>query len=392
MFCANKKVIGQLTKCYSVAKISDGGESKLLCAAEKQDPCYMFHVDGEKVDTLWEGPGGVMTLEQFPCEDETVVMATRKFYSPNDSADAKIVYYTRDGGGWKERVLCDLPFVHRFGLLQRGGRRYLIACTLKSDHAFKNDWSCPGRVWVAELSGDIREYSAEQQLALTPLVSGLYHNHGFAKVTEEDGTVWALVGTDKGVLKVVPPAEAEGAWETELLLAEATSDMLYEDFDGDGKRELLVMAPFHGEKLAVFHEAGEGLAAPVFGDAPVTEVTPGVQGVKVLTADGAKEISASSKRFEKVWQYPEDMPFLHAIYTAGVAGKKLAIVGAREGKKELLALYYDSETKSYVTDVLDEGAGPANALFFTEDGRDMVLAANRETDEIALYEITMKEN
>ncbi|MBR0092212.1 MAG: hypothetical protein IJP92_10970 [Lachnospiraceae bacterium] len=389
MYKANKKVIGKLTKCYSVAKVEDQGKVRLLCAAEKQDPCYMFEADGTRIDTLWEGPGGVMTLEQFPCEEETIVMATRKFYSPNDSADAKIVYYTRGADGkWEMRVLCDLPFVHRFGLLTRGGRQYLIACTLKSDHAYKNDWTCPGRVWVAELPADIRRFDAEHQLPLTPLVSGLYHNHGFAKVREADGTVWALVGTDKGVLKVVPPAEAGGAWETALLLAEATSDMLYEDFDGDGKRELLVMAPFHGEKLAVFHEAGEGLAAPVFGKAAVTEVLPGTQDVKVWNGESATEISAGAKRFEKVWQYPEEMPFLHAIYPAEIRGKKLAIVGAREGKRELLALYYDPEKKDYVTDVLDAGAGPANALFFKEDGKDMVLAANRETDEIALYEIT----
>ncbi len=45
-------------------------------------------------------------------------------------------------------VLCDLPFVHRFGVAQRGGVWYLIACTLKSAHAFRDDWTCLGRIWV----------------------------------------------------------------------------------------------------------------------------------------------------------------------------------------------------------------------------------------------------
>ena len=262
MYTATKKVIGKLTKCYSVTTINDGGNTRLLCAAEKQDACYLFDTEGNKLETVWEGPGGVMTLEQFPTEDETIIMATQKFYSPNDSADAKIVYYRRGrDGAWQCEVLCDLPFVHRFGVLTRGGVHYLVACTLKSAHAFKNDWTCPGRVYAAELPYDITVYNAEHQLALTPVISGLYHNHGFTKVTgsmdiagEEAGCVYALIGTDNGVFKILPPAVRGGNWTTELMIEDSTSDMLYEDFDGDGKRELLTLAPFHGSKLAAYKE------------------------------------------------------------------------------------------------------------------------------------------
>ncbi len=37
--------------------------------------------------------------------------------------------------------------------------------------------------------------------------------------------------------------------------------------------------------------------------------------------------------------------------------------------------------------MLDEGAGPANVYCFKYQGRDVIIAANRETDEIARYEI-----
>ena len=351
MFTVKKKVIGSLTKCYSVARIIDRGKPRLLCAAEKQDPCYLFETDGTLVDTLWEGPGGVMTLEQFnsPAVEETIVMATYRFYSPNDSAGAKIMYYTRKPeGGWQENVLCDLPFVHRFGILPRNGKNYLVACTLKSAHAFKDDWTCPGRIWVAKLPEDIRQFHADNQLQLTPLVSGLFRNHGFSKVITED-EVFCLVGTHSGVYRVAPPETEGGEWDAELLMDGEISDILYEDFDGDGERELLTFGPFHGKNLEVWKKTAAG--------------------------------------FESCWKYPEELPFLHAITSAKVGARRVAFLGNREGRKELMALYYDKKKKSYVYDILDSGAGPANVLYFEEDEKSYLLAANRETDEIALYEL-----
>ena len=214
---AEKKVIGKLNKCYALGMFAYDGKPHIVCAAEKQDPCYAFDLDGEKTDTLWEGPGGVMTVLQAP-GDKPVLLATQKFYSPNDSAEAKIVYYTKEDGGWKCSVLCDLPFVHRFGIVEKNGRNWLIACTLKSAHAFKNDWTCPGRIWAAELPEDILQYDADHQLKLEPLVSA------------EDG----------------------GEWNCECILEEPASDVLYLDFDGDGERELFVLSPFHGDTVSVY--------------------------------------------------------------------------------------------------------------------------------------------
>ena len=39
----------------------------------------------------------------------------------------------------------------------------------------------------------------------------------------------------------------------------------------------------------------------------------------------------------------------------------------------------------YTCDMLDQGAGAANVMHFRDDGKDMLLASNRETDEVALY-------
>lgn len=343
---AKKEVLGSLEKCYAVATFRYDGIDHLVCSAEKSNPCYTFDFDGNKTDTLWEGPGGVMTLLQYPYGDEPILMATQQFYSPNNSADAKIVYYTRNEGKWTCHVLCDLPFVHRFGILTRGGEKYLIACTLKSAHAFKDDWTCPGRVWTAVLPKDIRRYDQTHQLELTPFMSGLYKNHGFGKFEDEKGD-FAVIGTDNGIFKIVPPETLGGEWASELLLNQPTSDMLYLDFDGDGERELLTFSPFHGDTLSVYKKKG-------------TE-------------------------FLKVWAYPAQLPFLHAIWGARMNEKYYAFIGCRQGGREFFAVYYNEETGTYQADLLDQGAGAANCIYFEHNGQHKVLAANRESDEIAVY-------
>ena len=345
---ATKKVIGSLEKCYALGTFSYDGVQHAVVAAEKKNPCYSFDLRGNLCDTLWEGPGGVMTVTQVP--GQPILLATQKFYSPNDSAQARIVYYRKVDGAWQCQVLCELPFVHRFGVLRRGGRHYLIACTLKSAHAFKNDWTCPGRIWVAPFPADVTVYNENNQLPLVPLVSGLYKNHGFEICAEGEDT-FAVVACENGVYKILPPESEGDEWSCEQLLDTPASDVLYLDFDGDGERELLVLSPFHGSVLTVCKRAGE--------------------------------------RFEEVYRHEKQLPFIHAIWGAEIGGKVYGFIGNREEDRDLIAVYY--KDGGYVYDTLDQGAGAANVLHFKAEGQDFLLAANRETDEIAIYTLTAEE-
>ncbi len=342
-----KKVIAKLNKCYSIAPLYYQGKNHILVAAEKQDPCYLFDLDGNLEDTVWEGPGGVMSMVQVPGSDGQF-LSTYKFYSPNDSKESKIVIVTPRGkGDWEIRTLVDLPHIHRFDILGCGGKKYLIACTLKSGHEFKEDWSMPGKVYVAELPDDLSGFDDEHQLELTVLKDDMLKNHGYYRIMEGDIPT-CVISCESGVYRFTPPSEG-GDWTIETLLETPASDAVLVDLDGDGEMELGVIAPFHGEKVSVYKKI-----------------------------DG---------RYQKVYDYPEDAKFVHAIYGGPLAGRNAFVVGHRQNSRNLFAITCD-EDGNYGYENIDEDCGPANVYCYTHDGVDIMIATNREIDEVARYRIT----
>ena len=77
-------------------------------------------------------------------------------------------------GEWKFKDVVSIPYVHRFGIFHANGINYLIAATVATSKKEKNDWSVPGRIYVAELPED-----PSKGVELEILVDGLYRNHGF---------------------------------------------------------------------------------------------------------------------------------------------------------------------------------------------------------------------
>ena len=345
---ANKKVISNLTKCYSIAPLHFQGKDHFLVAAEKQDRCLLFDLDGNQEDTVWSQPGGVMSMVQIPGSDGQF-LATHKFYSPNDSKEAKIVIVTpKAKGDWEVRTLAKLPHVHRFDIVSRSGVNYLIACALKSGHEYKDDWSMPGKVYAAVLSDDLSAFSEDNQLKLTVIKDGMLKNHGYYRVLE-NGIETSVISADSGVYQFVPPAKKDTEWEIRQLLDTPASDAVLVDFDGDGEKELAVLAPFHGESISIYKKQNEA--------------------------------------YEKIYEYEKPAEFTHAIYGGDLCGVPALVVGHRKAERNLIVFTYDKEAGEYVAQVIDEDCGPANVYHFIKDEKDDLVSANRETDEVVLYEM-----
>ena len=166
----------------------------------------------------------------------------------------------------------------------------------------------------------------------------------------KDGVPTAVVSCNEGIFRFTPPANGGSEWNIELLLDLPASDAVLVDLDGDGEEELCTLSPFHGEKVSIYKK------------------TEGV--------------------YQKVYDFPEDAPFTHAIYGGDLCGIPSFVVGHRKGKRNLFVIRYNKETESYGYEIIDEDAGPANVLHFVKDGKDVLVAANREIDEIAYYTIT----
>ena len=347
-----KKVISKLNKCYSLALLQYQGARRILVAAEKQDPCYLFSEDGTLLETVWEQPGGVMTMQQVSGTDGQF-LATHKFYSPNDSAEAKIVIATPRGkDDWEIRTLCEAPFVHRFGILNRNGVNYLIVCCLKSGHEYKNDWRFPGACYGAVLPEDLSGFNEAHPLPLTLLKDGMLRNHGYYAV-QFGGHDAAVVGCEEGTFLFEPPETPEADWTIRQLCAVPSSDSVLIDFDGDGKPELGCISPFHGNSLTIYH-------------------------------------LDEFDNYVPCWKYPapeSDTEMLHATWAGDLLGKPTWVVGWRKGTRETVAISFrDGE---YRVDKLDGETGCANVTHFVNsDGTDVLVAANREIDEVAMYTIS----
>lgn len=339
-----KKVLATLEKCYAVAPLNYKGEKCFLVAAEKKGDCLLFDMNGVIKETIWNGPGGVMTMEQIPGSDGAF-LATNRFYSPNDSANASIVIAYPSKNGWTVKSLAVLPFVHRFTILSTSDAQYLVAATLKSAHAFQDDWSCPGRILVAKLPGIEELKTGTNMLQFTPIKSELLKNHGFFKDCS-DGMQRAIFGAQNGIYRVTPPQTVHDQWLVEQILAEPTSDMTLIDLDGDGARELVTYSPFHGDRLVIYHQTETG--------------------------------------YEKVYTHQEPLEFLHAICGGHLNGVATVLVGFRKGKRQLCAITHDN---GYHLTVIDSDVGPANAMILPGKNSNIIISANRETDEVAMYSL-----
>ncbi|MBC8536419.1 hypothetical protein [Feifania hominis] len=337
-----KKTIQKLDHCYAVNVMDVAGEPYAFFAAENKNPCIAVDCATQSRHlTVWEEPGGTMGLVPIPGRPGEF-LAGQKFYRLYEWEEACIAWVKPDGrGGYISREICTKPYLHRFDLLQRDGRTWLIACTLAAHKQTREDWTWPGSIYVAPFPDDW-----DGELDLTELKGDCFQNHGYARISR-DGHDVGLVTCAQGVFEFFPPRAGSEDWEIRQIMTQATSDADIIDIDADGQEEIATIEQFHGSYFRIYKKI-----------------------------DG---------RYQQVFEHPEVTEFYHVVKAGRLAGRPCFVGGFRRGKQQLFVVWWDEHRQEFVVDTVDEGVGPSNACIYNGSDADALYVADREVGEAAVY-------
>lgn len=339
-----KRVLATLPKCYATNSIVIDGQRHVLIASEGDAPCLAWKgPDYMESHTVWKGPGGTMSIVPIPGTNGEF-LAVQKFYRFYDWEEAKVVHVRPDGsGGYTVTDILELPYIHRFDLLTVGDRHYFIACTIATTKKSIDEWSDPGKIWVGE-------YTGVGPLSIRVLKDGITQNHGYSRLETPNGVRGLVTGLE-GAFEVTPPDGKGGDWTVTQFMDWPISDISAIDLDGDGELEFATIEPFHGSYFRIYKRA-----------------------------DGV---------FKKIFEHPEVTEFYHVVVGTTLAGTPAFIGGCRRGKQQLFYVRADSQDPTRLTlELIEQGVGPSNVYVLHENDRDVIVTANRETDEAALYFVT----
>lgn len=337
-----KKVLTKLDYCYATSSTVIDGDTKILFATEGQGAAYIYSGPDFKQSTIWEEPGGTMSMVQVPGKNGDF-LAVQNFFPGFDSAEATIIWaHPLPDDKWEVKTILKLPYVHRFDILTANGVNYFIGCTLCTSKTDMDDWSDPGKIYVGEVPEDLNE-----PIRLEIIKEGMLKNHGYSRVTWK-GKMASMVTCEEGVFAVMPPQEKGSDWSIETIMERPTSDVAVCDLDGDGVDELITIEPFHGNQFIISHKTENG--------------------------------------YEKVYEYPEPMEFGHVVWAGKLRGIPTVIGGQRREQKDLFYIQY--KDGKYVKTTIENDIGPSNIAVVNEKDRDIIISANREIGEAVLYIVT----
>lgn len=337
-----KKTLAELDHCYAVNVMEGEGGPWVFFAAENRNPCIAFDcADHTRQKTVWEQPGGTMSMVEIPGKTGEF-LAVQKFFRLFEWEEACLVWVKPNAqGGFDVKELFTLPYLHRFDLLQRDGRIWLVACTLAAHKQTRDDWSQPGSVYAALLPGDW-----DGRIELKEIKGDCFQNHGYARLKGKEYDM-GLFTCEQGVFRLTPPPAGSEEWGIEQIMSQATSDADVIDVDGDGEDEIATIERFHGCYFRIYKK---------------------IDGV-----------------YTQVYQHPEVTEFYHVVKAGTLVGKPCFVGGCRRGKKQLFVVHWNEETHEFVTETVEEDVGPSNACIYNGPQGDVIYSANREAAHAAVY-------
>lgn len=340
-----KIVIDSVKRCYSVQEIKLGDENYFFFASE--DPfvgasLYKESNPQEKIE-CWKEPGGCMSLIPY---QKDKFFAVQDFYLKVSPSLSKLVVGEYKESGLEIKDLLHLPYLHRFDIFHQDDADYLLCATVAESKENKEDWSKAGKIYGAQIPEDL-----SQGIQLEVLQDGLFRNHGYSRC-EEEGRDCGVIASDQGIHRVFPPKKVGEQWEIQKVLDDVqVSEAVFLDIDGDGKKEMMTIEPFHGNQMKIY-KLQEG-------------------------------------HYVCDYIYPNKIDFAHALVAGTVLGQPTFIAGVRREDAELVLV--QKVNGQYCETIVDTQGGPANLKLVHRDNEDYILAANHTQNEAVLYKLSKEE-
>lgn len=371
------RTLAKLPRGYSITVVPGtevDGLPSFVAGSEGDDVLLYFESPGFRPVVIAREPGGYISLAPMELDGRRYVIAATKFKPGFDAATSDIRVYPLDRGEMPAcAIVADLPYTHRVALLQRDGKKYVLASTLCTAKAGRDDWTQPGGILIAEVpagfSIEKHAQAPEARWLMRYVFSGMNKNHGLDHAVlgargngagTRDGY---LVSAMEGLFFMEIPEDMGSAkpWAGERICASENSDAFACDWDDDGEPEIFSISPFHGNELAMHKRR-------------VAHVSAGTAAAWTRTLIHA------------------DLSFGHIVWAGNFLGRPGLLAGSRRERRELRlyrpATDFDGGVDPNYT-LIDEGIGPSQITVVERSPARMALyVAAHGVDEVRIYEVT----
>lgn len=340
----DKEILFHLPDVYAVnAMPVDGGMIVMAGSETRHLPRVMSYPLLNKEEIV-NCLGGMMSINPV-ADDGSKLVSVMGLFPGFNGLDGGIYSHVRDNGAWNTRLLFPLPFAHRCDVLNRDGRRYVFMASVSKHKANPDDWSMPGETYCGvydESTGSLDD--------ITCIDASLTRNHGMLKYElPGSGRECIYVSGREGIYEY---DVVSGTIESRRIFDGEVSEFAFVDINGDGNVELVTIEPFHGNRLNVYRQEGDG-------------------------------------GWMQIFSHP--LVFGHGLSAGTLDGKPLIAVGNRRGDASLIVFGYDKESESIEKVYEEPGTGTTQSLFVVCNGVSGILCANQAKQEVVIYKLIKNE-